>query len=114
MLLTEPAGPPHKPLSACVLPAAAEILEGALPQSFHSRLAYLSGPSFAAEVARELPTVVTIAAKVRAVTCSHSPISPCTRKPHVCRSPTANSTGCSQHSHGTACREAAGVERVSV
>jgi glycerol-3-phosphate dehydrogenase (NAD(P)+) len=44
--------------------SAAEILEGALPPAFHSRLAYLSGPSFAAEVARELPTVVTIAAKV--------------------------------------------------
>lgn len=48
--------------------AAAEILEGVLPASFHSRLAYLSGPSFAAEVARELPTVVTIAAKVCAGT----------------------------------------------
>jgi hypothetical protein len=45
-------------------PSAAEILEGVLPSSFHSRLAYLSGPSFAAEVAKELPTVVTIAAKV--------------------------------------------------
>jgi len=45
-------------------PAAAEILEGVLPPAFHSRLAYLSGPSFAAEVAQQLPTVVTIAAKV--------------------------------------------------
>lgn len=45
-------------------PAAAEILEGVLPQAFHSRLAFLSGPSFAAEVAQQLPTVVTIAAKV--------------------------------------------------
>lgn len=52
--------------------AAAEILEGALPPAFHSRLAYLSGPSFAAEVARELPTVVTIAAKVRDLPCKHS------------------------------------------
>jgi glycerol-3-phosphate dehydrogenase (NAD(P)+) len=47
-----------------VCPAAAEILEGVLPPSLTSRLAYLSGPSFAAEVAQELPTVVTIAAKV--------------------------------------------------
>jgi hypothetical protein len=46
------------------VPAAAEILEGVLPPGLSSRLAYLSGPSFAAEVAQELPTVVTIAAQV--------------------------------------------------
>jgi glycerol-3-phosphate dehydrogenase (NAD(P)+) len=47
-------------------PAAAfEILERVLPKQLHSRLAFLSGPSFAAEVAQGLPTVVTIAAKVR-------------------------------------------------
>lgn len=45
------------------LETPAEILEGVLPPSLTSRLAYLSGPSFAAEVAQELPTVVTIAAK---------------------------------------------------
>lgn len=44
-----------------------EILSRVVPERLHSRLAYLSGPSFAAEVARGLPTVVTIAAKVRAV-----------------------------------------------
>lgn len=56
------------PAPVCRCPAAAEILEGVLPASFHSRLAYLSGPSFAAEVAKQLPTVVTIAAKVWAHT----------------------------------------------
>lgn len=41
-----------------------EILERVLPPAFHSRLSYLSGPSFAAEVATGQPTAVTIAAKV--------------------------------------------------
>lgn len=49
------------------LETPAEILEGVLPPAFHSRLAYLSGPSFAAEVAQQLPTVVTIAAKDESV-----------------------------------------------
>jgi len=40
-----------------------EILERVLPTAFHPRLSYLSGPSFAIEVAKELPTAVTIAAK---------------------------------------------------
>mmetsp|Transcript_5659 Transcript_5659/g.14445 ORF Transcript_5659/g.14445 Transcript_5659/m.14445 type:complete len:362 (-) Transcript_5659:150-1235(-) len=40
-----------------------EILERVLPPAFHSRLSYLSGPSFAAEVATGQPTAVTIAAK---------------------------------------------------
>eukprot|EP00879_Flechtneria_rotunda_P014388 GHRR01015035.1.p1 GENE.GHRR01015035.1~~GHRR01015035.1.p1 ORF type:complete len:328 (+),score=74.40 GHRR01015035.1:273-1256(+) len=39
-----------------------EILLRVLPSSFHSRLAYLSGPSFASEVVKGLPTLVTIAA----------------------------------------------------
>lgn len=51
---------------AAAAAAAAEILEGVVPAAFRSRLAYLSGPSFAAEVAKQLPTVVTIAAKVDA------------------------------------------------
>ena len=38
------------------------ILRRVLPPRLHSRLAFLSGPSFAAEVAKELPTAVTIAA----------------------------------------------------
>lgn len=46
-----------------------EILSRVLPPECHSRLAYLSGPSFAAEVAAEAPTAVTIASKVR-----HAPV----------------------------------------
>jgi len=44
-----------------------EILHRILPASFHSRLAYLSGPSFAKEVANKAPTVVTIASEVTPV-----------------------------------------------
>lgn len=40
-----------------------EILERVVPPHLHSRLAYLSGPSFAAEVAVGQPTAVTVAAK---------------------------------------------------
>eukprot|EP00878_Enallax_costatus_P032275 GHUV01035430.1.p1 GENE.GHUV01035430.1~~GHUV01035430.1.p1 ORF type:complete len:106 (-),score=18.88 GHUV01035430.1:90-407(-) len=39
----------------------------AVPPAQHSQLAYLSGPSFAAEVAEGKPTGLTIAARVRAV-----------------------------------------------
>ncbi|MBK6607240.1 MAG: NAD(P)-dependent glycerol-3-phosphate dehydrogenase [Leptospiraceae bacterium] len=38
-----------------------EIMERVLPEKFHHQLAYLSGPSFAKEVAGGLPTAVTIA-----------------------------------------------------
>lgn len=38
-----------------------DILSRVLPERLHSRLAYLSGPSFAAEVAKNIPTAVTIA-----------------------------------------------------
>ena len=48
-------------------PLRAQILERVLPERLHGRLAYLSGPSFAAEVAAGLPTVVTIASKDEAV-----------------------------------------------
>jgi hypothetical protein len=41
-----------------------EILTRIVPPAFACRLAYLSGPSFAAEVAKGLPTLVTIACKV--------------------------------------------------
>ena len=44
-----------------------QILKRVLPGSFHSRLAYLSGPSFAAEVAQGQPTAVTVAADDPAV-----------------------------------------------
>lgn len=40
-----------------------EVMEDVLPENFHPYLAALSGPSFAKEMARRLPTVVTIAAK---------------------------------------------------
>lgn len=38
-----------------------EVLQEVLPVRYHPYLAYLSGPSFAAEVVRRHPTVVTIA-----------------------------------------------------
>ena len=40
-----------------------EVLEEVLPPSRHPDLAYLSGPSFAKEVASKLPTAVSIAAR---------------------------------------------------
>lgn len=40
-----------------------EVLEEVLPDAIHSGLAYLSGPSFAKEVAQKLPTAVSIAAR---------------------------------------------------
>jgi glycerol-3-phosphate dehydrogenase (NAD(P)+) len=39
------------------------ILRRVLPERLHSRLSFLSGPSFAAEVAQENPTAVTIASE---------------------------------------------------
>lgn len=39
------------------------ILKRILPARLHGRLSFLSGPSFAAEVAKELPSAVTIASK---------------------------------------------------
>jgi glycerol-3-phosphate dehydrogenase (NAD(P)+) len=44
-----------------------EIYESILPRRLHLSLSYLSGPSFAAEVARNAPTAVTIAALDRKV-----------------------------------------------
>ncbi len=38
-----------------------DILEDVLPSKYHPFLCYLSGPSFAREVANEMPTAVTIA-----------------------------------------------------
>jgi glycerol-3-phosphate dehydrogenase (NAD(P)+) len=40
-----------------------DILKEVLPDDAHSRLTYLSGPSFALELCRRLPTAVTIAAE---------------------------------------------------
>lgn len=39
-----------------------ELLEDSLPEEFHPYLAVLSGPSFAKEMVRKMPTVVTVAA----------------------------------------------------
>lgn len=59
---------PHQILVSCTkgilndtLETPNHILTRVLPEALHGRLAYLSGPSFAAEVAAGLPTVVTIA-----------------------------------------------------
>jgi glycerol-3-phosphate dehydrogenase (NAD(P)+) len=49
------------------LETPAGILSRVLPEAVRPRLAYLSGPSFAAEVAAGAPTVVTIAAEDEAV-----------------------------------------------
>ena len=46
-----------------------DILRRVLPERLHPRLAYLSGPSFAAEVGKEIPTAVTIASENDAVAC---------------------------------------------
>jgi len=46
-----------------------DLLKELLPSSFHGRLAFLSGPSFAREVARKLPTAVTVAAYDEKVAC---------------------------------------------
>ncbi|PNW78717.1 hypothetical protein CHLRE_09g387763v5 [Chlamydomonas reinhardtii] len=62
---------PHQILVSCSkgisldsLETVAELLEErVVPPEFRPRLAYLSGPSFAAEVAAGLPTAVTVAAK---------------------------------------------------
>jgi glycerol-3-phosphate dehydrogenase (NAD(P)+) len=40
-----------------------EVLEEVLPAVHHPRLTYLSGPSFAHEIARRKPTVVTVACR---------------------------------------------------
>ena len=47
------------------LETPADILARVLPPAFHPRIAFLSGPSFAAEVAAEAPTAVTIASTDR-------------------------------------------------
>ena len=40
-----------------------EVLEQCLPEEYHPHIAVLSGPSFAKEMVRRLPTVVTIASR---------------------------------------------------
>ena len=45
------------------LQTMAEVLREVLPVGFHDRLCFLAGPSFAAEVARGLPTAVVVASR---------------------------------------------------
>ena len=52
-----------KGIECQTLMLVSDVLKDVLPQSHHSNLAYLSGPSFALELARRLPTAVTIAAE---------------------------------------------------
>lgn len=65
---------PHAPADALVLSAAKgieqgslrlvhDILEEVFPAERHHRLCYLSGPSFALEMAKRMPTAVTIASR---------------------------------------------------
>ena len=44
-----------------------EILQRVLPRRFHSALCFLSGPSFAKEVAAAIPTAVTVASHIASV-----------------------------------------------
>ena len=71
-VMTEAA--PHLPRSAPIVTASkgienetlmmmSELLEDVLPEALHPNLAFLSGPSFALEVARKLPTAVSVAAR---------------------------------------------------
>ena len=50
-----------KGIEVDTLMTMSEVLEDVLPAALHTRLTFLSGPSFAVEVAREFPTAVTIA-----------------------------------------------------
>jgi glycerol-3-phosphate dehydrogenase (NAD(P)+) len=50
-----------KGIEVDTLATMSEVLHAELPESVHPRLTFLSGPSFAVEVARRLPTAVTVA-----------------------------------------------------
>jgi glycerol-3-phosphate dehydrogenase (NAD(P)+) len=52
-----------KGIETRTLETMAELLDEALPEPVNSRLAFLSGPTFALEVAREVPTAVTVASQ---------------------------------------------------
>jgi glycerol-3-phosphate dehydrogenase (NAD(P)+) len=52
-----------KGIETSTLETMAEVLEDTLPGNRSRRFAFLSGPSFAAEVAREHPTAVTVASR---------------------------------------------------
>ncbi|MBI4700920.1 MAG: NAD(P)-dependent glycerol-3-phosphate dehydrogenase [Deltaproteobacteria bacterium] len=75
-VMTEAA--PFLPVGATVVSATkgienetlmtmSEVLEDVLPLSCHARLAFLSGPSFAREVAQMQPTAVTVASRFERV-----------------------------------------------
>jgi glycerol-3-phosphate dehydrogenase (NAD(P)+) len=51
-----------KGIEVDTLMTMSEVLEDVLPLNLHPYLAFLSGPSFAVEVAREMQTAVTVAA----------------------------------------------------
>lgn len=40
-----------------------DVMEDVLPKGFHHRLAFLSGPSFAKEVCKKMPTAVSVASR---------------------------------------------------
>jgi glycerol-3-phosphate dehydrogenase (NAD(P)+) len=52
-----------KGIETRTLRTMAEVLEDVLPPSVHRRITFLSGPSFATEVAVEHPTAVTVACR---------------------------------------------------
>ena len=52
-----------KGIETSTLETMADVLEDVLPEGTHRSTCFLSGPSFATEVAREHPTAVTVAAR---------------------------------------------------
>lgn len=52
-----------KGIETGTLATMTEVLEQCLPEEYHPHIAVLSGPSFAKEMVRRLPTVVTIASR---------------------------------------------------
>ena len=52
-----------KGIETSTLETMADVLEDILPEGTHRSTCFLSGPSFATEVAREHPTAVTVAAR---------------------------------------------------
>jgi len=57
-----------KGIEAETLMTMSEVLEDVLPVAMHPYLTFLGGPSFAKEVARQMPTAVTIAGRWERVT----------------------------------------------
>src|SRR5690606_15593630 len=65
-----PLLPPGAPILGAIkgiendsLKMISQVFEEYVPESAHGRLTYLGGPSFASEVARGMPTVVSIAGR---------------------------------------------------